>query len=178
MHRQNTQSAAFYEVHAPRGVYNTPCNDGDEKPLMADELDDPVANESDDLTSCNSDGESTKRSPNSLNTSIQDKEGNAALHFAPRIGNEGMFFTLLEPEATDINLQNKRGESPLHIAVTANRYEAAKCLLEESCSPCRIHYIWRTALLVGNCCAAERPSISQIGHEGEYAERLSRFLYL
>ena len=41
------------------------------------------------------------------NTNIQDKEGNAALHFAARIGNEGMLLTLLEPEATDIDLQNK-----------------------------------------------------------------------
>ena len=137
----------FYEIHAPGGVYNTPCNDEDEKPLIADEVDDLVANESDDLTSCNCDGELTKQSPDSLNTNIQDKEGNAALHFAPRIGNEGMLLTLLEPEATDIDLQNKQGESPLHIAVTANRYEAAKCLLEEGCSPDVVDVTGKTALM-------------------------------
>ena len=41
----------------------TPCSPGDEKPLIADESDDLVANEFDDLMSCNSDGEPTKLSP-------------------------------------------------------------------------------------------------------------------
>ena len=68
-----------------------------------------------------------------------------------------MLLTLLEPEATDIDLQNKRGEYPLHIAVTDNRYEAVKCLLEEGCSPDVVDATGKTALM--HACQTGRPRL-------------------
>ena len=60
---------------------------------------------------------------------IRDKEGDSALHFAARLGDEQSLKALLSHKNIDVNLRNNQANTALHLAVRAGSIACVKQLL-------------------------------------------------
>ena len=60
---------------------------------------------------------------------IRDKEGDSALHFAARLGDEQSLKALLSHKNIDVNLRNNQANTALHLAVSAGSIACVKQLL-------------------------------------------------
>lgn len=72
---------------------------------------------------------------NSSNPNQKDIEGNTVLHVAIHLNDKDFLQALLTNPDINLNAQNRIGFTPLHEAISQERYELAKLLLEAGANP-------------------------------------------